>query len=85
MPTALLAPPSADWIKGLPARRAGLRRAGLDLSVERGFESPHGAEVARRAGTAPGSLRLHVHGEVGLVHGLPTRPRGAGGKREERA
>jgi AcrR family transcriptional regulator len=65
-----------DLFAGLPAGRAALLRAALDLFVERGFEATSVPAVARRAGMATGSVYLHVKSKEQLVNVLLAHLRG---------
>lgn len=72
MPTTIPEPLFA----GLPARRAALMQAALDLFHEHGCDGTSVPAVARRAGMAVGSVYLHFKGKDELIAALMSHLRG---------
>lgn len=70
MAPAALASTSPSLFAGLPARRAALLLAALDLFVEQGYEATSVPEVARRARVATGTIYLHFRSKDELVNAL---------------
>ena len=76
VPTRRAPVPAAGLFAGLPAKRATLFQAALDLFVERGFEATSVPEVARRARMATGTIYLHFTSTEELVNALLAHVRG---------
>lgn len=68
--------PHEPLFAGLPARRAALMQAALDLFHAHGCDGTSVPAVARRAGMAVGSVYLHFKGKDELIGALMSHLRG---------